>query len=58
MTYLISFIILVLIWGFIGLITYLYNKYEWMVYIIVGIPVLLCLIAMYKLIHQSLWGTF
>jgi uncharacterized membrane protein YuzA (DUF378 family) len=37
---------------------YLLHKYEWMIYIIVGIPTLLCLIAMYKVIHQSLWGAF
>ena len=58
MTYLISFIVLISLLAFIGLMVYLLLQYEWMIYIIVGIPTLLCLIAMYKIIHQLLWGAF
>ncbi len=58
MTYLIAFIIFVLVIGFCWLLVHLMMEYEWFIWIILGVPILLFLIGLYFIIHEMIRGAF
>ena len=58
MTYLIAFIIFVLVIGFCWLLVHLMMEYVWLPCIVFGIPILLFLIGVYMVIYEMIKGVF